>query len=338
MRYVSKDQLQRARQIDVLDYVLRNEKDNIKCVGNGFRMIDHPSIEIKRNGWRWYSRGLSGRTALDYLTNVREYSLIDAVCLLLGEWPRGNERINKQGNTVLKQPTDTKPEPSAIPSHIPQSEQHKRTPSGPPPFTVPQHYKNNNRIIAYLQSRGIDRELVLDCIRRGDLYESASHDCVFKGKNENGKAKSAAIRSTTSSFKGDAQGSDKRYSFHLPADNPSSNTVAVFESAIDSLSHQTMCLLGYIPPYGGWRLSLGGTSLLGLEYFLKNHQQVNHCIISTDNDEAGDLVAKKILELPDITSQRSLPIQGKDWNTSLQTIQRAERIEKQTRSRVQNEL
>jgi hypothetical protein len=339
MGYVSKDQLQRARQVDVLDYVLRCEANNMKRIGNGYRMIDHPSIEIKQGGWRWYSRGLHGRTALDYLTDVRGYRLADAVCLLLCEWPRGNDRFDNRLNIPQKQSTDTKPEPLAIPSNISQSEQHKKTPPAPPPFIIPRHYKNNNRVIAYLQSRGIERELILDCIRRKDLYESVSHDCVFIGRDDNGKTRYAAIRSTTSSFKGDVQCSDKRYSFLIPADNQSSNAVAVYESAIDLLSHQTMCLLGYLPPYYGWRLSLGGTSLLGLEYFLKSHSQVNHCIISTDNDEAGELAARKISELPGITSQRSPPIQGKDWNAYLQAVQRAERSEKQAmRICVQNDL
>ena len=41
-------------------------------------------------------------------------------------------------------------------------------------------------MIAYLQSRGIDKGLILDCIGRGDLYESAyRHDCIFKGKDAN---------------------------------------------------------------------------------------------------------------------------------------------------------
>jgi len=70
------------------------------------------------------------------------------------------------------------------------------------------------------------------------LYESAGrHDIIFKGKDESGKTRYAAIRSTTSGYKGDVAGSDKRYCFILPPTNPGSNAAAAFESATDALSY-----------------------------------------------------------------------------------------------------
>jgi len=70
------------------------------------------------------------------------------------------------------------------------------------------------------------------------------HDCVFKGKDENGKTQYAAIRSTTSDFKRDADGSVKKCSFLLTPDDPNRAAVAVFEAPIDALSHQTLCKQG----------------------------------------------------------------------------------------------
>ena len=155
--WVSKEQVERARQVDVLDYVLRYEPDNVKRVGAAYRMKDHPSIEIKSGKWRWYSQGLYGRSALDYLTDVRGYAFVDAVCLLIGELPQSRvyaaepkAKASKQAGAVV---ADATPERLS--------------------FIVPRHNKDNNRVIAYLQSRGIDRGLILECIRRGDLYESA---------------------------------------------------------------------------------------------------------------------------------------------------------------------
>jgi len=78
MGWVSKEQIERARQVDVLDYILRYEYDSVKRVGSAYRRRDHPSIEIKEGKWRWYSRGLYGKTALDYMTDVRGYGLVDA--------------------------------------------------------------------------------------------------------------------------------------------------------------------------------------------------------------------------------------------------------------------
>ena len=61
----------------------------------------------------------------------------------------------------------------------------------------------------------------------------------FIGKDESGTPKYAALRSTLgSTFKQDASGSDKRYSFRLLAREPT-DTVHLFEAAIDLLSYAT---------------------------------------------------------------------------------------------------
>jgi len=306
---VTKNQIERARQIDVLDYALKYEHENVKRVGGTYRMKDHPSIEIKSGKWRWYSQGLSGKTALDFLIDVRGYGLVDAVCLLLNETPQCKERPDKAASYLQKQNTmEEKPPPERL------------------PFALPRRNNNNNRAIAYLQSRGIDRDLIIACIDRDTLYESAyRHDIIFMGKDERGKTRYAAIRSTTSGFKGETAGSDKRYSFLLLPSDPDSRTVAAFESAVDSLSHQTMCKQGYIPPFDGWRLSLGGTSVSGLEHFLSRNPQVTHCFVGTDNDNAGNRIAVRVERLPNISVERIHPIQGTDWNNALQAVQKAER-------------
>jgi len=166
----------------------------------------------------------------------------------------------------------------------------------------------------------------MDCIKRGVLYESRYyHNAVFLGKDEHGKTRFAAMRSTTTRFMRDADGSDKRYGFVIPPDNPHSKHVAVFESPIDCLSHQSLCKQGYIPSFDGWRLSLGCISLAALEHFLPRHLKVTHCIICTDNDEAGDIAAAKIADIQGIASERSVPLHGKDWNDALQAVKKAER-------------
>jgi hypothetical protein len=322
LAYVSKDQLERARQIPVLDYVLQYESGNIRRVGGEYRLRDHESLAVGEKGWYWHSREIGGKTALDFLIEVRGYRLVDAACLLLGEQPHGKGRTDKPINRAPKQtmPPKAKPPPER------------------PPFTIPRHNKNNSRVIAYLQSRGIDKELIIDCISRGDLYESAyHHDCVFKGSDENGKARYAAVRSTSSAFKGDAEGSDKKCSFLLPPTNPYSDTVAVFESPIDALSHKTMSIQGHIPRFDGWRLSLGGTSVLGLEYFLGHHPLVTRCIICTDDDEAGNRTAARIAEITNTMTKRLLPPTGADWNDALLALQKAERAQNRAQASARHE-
>jgi len=312
MAWVTKDQIKRAREVDVLDYVLSYERENVKRVGNSYRMRDHPSIEVCPGKWRWYSRSINGRTALDYLTDVRGYGLVDAVCLLINEMPQ--ERHNRPESA----PSARKITPKAM-SPLTQD---KRK-----PFSLPARHINNTRVIAYLQSRGIERTLIMACIQNGSLYESAKyHNCVFVGRDDTGKARFAFQRGTMSGFKCDAEGSEKRFGFVLPPSDPNSDTVAVFEAPIDALSHKTMCYQGLFQPFDGWRLSLAGTSLSALSNFLERHAGVNHCVICTDNDEAGELAAARIAELPGITTERCVPIGGNDWNEGLLALQKAERL------------
>ncbi|MCL2081773.1 MAG: hypothetical protein FWH04_00825 [Oscillospiraceae bacterium] len=58
MADVSKDQIQRARQYDILDYILTYEPDNVRRVGNSYRLKDHPSLAVKEGGWYWHSRNI----------------------------------------------------------------------------------------------------------------------------------------------------------------------------------------------------------------------------------------------------------------------------------------
>ena len=84
MSGVSKAQIERARQIGVLDYILCYEHDNVKRVGTQYRLRDHDSLSVSDEGWFWHSQGIGGQTALDFLVCVRGYGFVDAVCLLLG--------------------------------------------------------------------------------------------------------------------------------------------------------------------------------------------------------------------------------------------------------------
>jgi len=284
---VSREQIDRAKQMDILDYILTHEPSNVKRIGRGYYLKDHDSLEISNGLWNWHSRGIGGRNVVDYLIKVREFGFVEAVRHLVGD--------------------DVSPSYTA-----PKAK--------PPPerklFVLPPRNSDNERVIAYLQSRGIDKQLILDCIRRGSLYESAGfHNCVFIGRDDNGKARFASLRGTKGNFKRDADGSDKRFGFVLPPVGADSDTVAIFESGIDCLSHQVL-----YPDFDGWRLSLGCTALAALTNFLERHRKIRHCLVCTDNDKAGNLAAARIAELPDITVARLLPPAGKDWSDTLKAV------------------
>ena len=285
---VNREQINQAKQVDILEYLLRNEPNNLHRVGKAYYLKDHDSLEISNGLWHWHSQGIGGRSVVDYLIKVRGFSFVEAVQHLTG-------------NDVPSLNIAPKSEPPTKLDH--------------PVFTLPPRNKDNERVVAYLQGRGVTKSLVLDCINRGSLYESGDmwHNCVFVGRDDNGKARFASLRGAMGDFKRDIEGSDKRYGFVLLPMDQYSNSIAVFESAIDALSHQVVC-----PGFKGWRLSLGCTALTALTNFLERHKGITDCIICTDADQAGNIAAAKIKEIKGIQTTRLLPPKGKnDWNDAL---------------------
>ena len=185
-----------------------------------------------------------------------------------------------------------------------------------------------DRVIAYLMDRGIDRPLIEACINHKLLYESADyHNAVFVGYDREGVARYAAIRGTRGSYKGEATGSDKRFSFSLclPRQPP---TVHVFESAIDLLSYATLEHRAGRDWRGDALLSLAGVFKqkrekvipVALAQFLANHPSVKTVCLHLDNDEIGRSAAKGIIEgLSDQPYEvvNQPPSRGKDVNDQL---------------------
>ena len=143
MGWVTNEQIERAKQIDVLDYILKTEPQNIHRIGREYRLKDHPSLAVSPGKWYWHSRRIGGKTPVGYLTDVRGYSFVDAVCAVLNERTVEHTTINK----------------------IESSPERK-------PFTLPLRNRDNKRVIAYLRSRGIDKDIILACIDRGVLFET----------------------------------------------------------------------------------------------------------------------------------------------------------------------
>ena len=166
MPYLSKDQIAAAREMDLLTYLRRFEPQELVHIGGDtYATRTHDSLKISNGKWCWWSRGIGGTNALDYLTTVEGVSFLDAVQRILGELPR----------------VPTKSEPTAP---LPKTE-----------FTLPPKHADTRRVFAYLRSRGIDAEIINHCIKHGQLYEDAErHNCVFVGY-EHGKPAYGCLRS-----------------------------------------------------------------------------------------------------------------------------------------------
>lgn len=294
------EQIAKAKEWDVLDYMMRYEPDNLKkCGPHEYCTVEHSSLKISNGKWHWFSQDMGGKTALSFLTDVRKIGFVEAVELLC----------------------DGRGLPPPV-SHQPSLEQKKI------PFVLPKPAKYATYAVRYLQRRGISPDIVAMCIHSGFLYESQKHhNCVFVGRDETDKARFACMRGTNGDFKLDVAGSDKRYSFYLPAKNPNCTAVSFSEAPIDTLSVATLRKAAL----GGddWRdchyLSLGGTALRALEHFLETHPKVNRVYGCVDNDEAGMKCLAKAKELLASYSRRiefrSCPPPeryGKDYNEMLQ--------------------
>ena len=238
---------------------------------------------------------------MDYLMKVRGIGFVEAVQQLTGEGM------------------------ATIP--VPQTEQKTQS----KPLYLPPKHENCNQVIAYLRKRGINRRVIQDCIDAGLLYESAPyHNAVFIGRDENGKPRYAACRSTMgSSFKRDASGSDKRFSFRLLAQKPCTS-VHLFEAAIDLLSFATylqhknrdyrienlLSLSGVYQPKADIKSS---KIPVALSEFLKKNPSVRTIYLHLDNDKAGRLSTAALTEL--LKSEYEIvdapPPIGKDVNDFL---------------------
>ena len=298
MPFISPEDILQAKQMDLLTYLQNYEPNElVRVSANTYCTREHDSLKISNGKWHWFSRGFGGTTALDYLIKVKDYSFVQAVETILGR------------SAVM----------SPIVKQAPKSEPRK--------LLLPPPNSSADRVVRYLKGRGIHPVIIDHCLRNRSLYESADyHSAVFIGRDKDGNARYGAIRGTKGAYKGEATGSDKHYSFSI-AENPASDTVHVFESAIDLMSFATLRLFDG----GSWRennmLSLAGVFKtkrtdvvpMALQQYLSEHPQVKSLHLHLDNDEigrgavagiaAGLNGAYEIFDEP--------PVYGKDYNEQL---------------------
>ena len=296
--HFSQEEVQQARQVDLLTYLKQNDPDElVRESSRTFCTREHDSLKINNGKWYWFSRGIGGISALDYLIKVRGLTFSQAVGSVLGKAPY------------------SPPDPYIRDSHVPKR------------LILPEKNNTAEHVISYLTERGIHPEIIRHCLDRNLLYESRGlSNAVFVGHDSKGRPRYAAIRSTTSPYKGDAAGSDKHYSFQLTGlgDN---RHLHVFESAIDLLSYATLLRMRECDWNKDALLSLAGVyhmtrkSVLpiALEKYLEEHPDTVFIHLHLDNDEAGRSATKGIRESLDSRYKvlNEPPECGKDVNDQL---------------------
>ena len=299
--YYSKEDIKRAKEIDLLSYLRKVNPNELVYDGrNTYSTKTHDSLKISNGMWYWFSRGIGGKTALEYLIQVEKFKFTDAVAHLIGK------KIE-----IKKQPLTEKNKIEKL--------------------KLPQKNSNNNKIIYYLRRRGISANIIDECISRELIYQDYPYNnVIFVGYDDKNNPRYAGIRGTNDKrFMGESYGSDKEYSFKLLS-NIKKNDVHLFESAIDLLSFATLKELKNEKWYEENLLSLAGIYKPSKEIseskipstltnFLKKNSNIDTIFLHFDNDNAGRLATKtiqyflsdsyKIIDEP--------PIIGKDFNDFL---------------------
>ena len=74
MGYVTPEQITQAKELDLLTYLQRYDPHELVHVGgNTYCTREHDSLKISNGKWNWFSRGIGGKTALDYLIKVQGF-------------------------------------------------------------------------------------------------------------------------------------------------------------------------------------------------------------------------------------------------------------------------
>lgn len=171
MPCVTKEQVAAARRMTAIEFLRRYRADDlVKSSARGeFELKSHDSFKINGESslWHWKSRGIGGKSALDYLVHVEGCSFVEAVQLLCDE------------------------QPAFIPQNHADVERQRL------PFKPPEKSPTTTRVEAYLRCRGISQPVIDHCLKAGILYESLPyHNCVFVGRDETGTPRYAALRGT----------------------------------------------------------------------------------------------------------------------------------------------
>ena len=319
MPYIPPEIVEKAKEMDVLTYLQNYEPNELVKVGNGtYSTKTHDSIRISNGLWNWFSRGVGGKNAVSYLMKVKNYSFLDAIQTIIG-------------NVSVKQPV------------IYREEKKEKT-----EFVLPLKSINSERAKRYLVKRGIDLEIINECINSGLIYESEpNHNVVFLGTDEEKKYKYAFFRGTNDTrFMGESKGSDKAYTFRLLSNNESER-VHLFESAIDLLSYATLLKMKNIDWKNENMISLGGVNKPSKEQevndkipiaiikFLENNSNIKQIYLHFDNDEIGKKASKALMEKLsnkyEVIDNR--PPVGKDCNDYLKYVLDFQNINRQANNK-----
>ena len=279
MQY-TEEQIARANQTDLVSFLKAQGEQLVKS-GREYRWKKHDSVTVSENRWYRHSQSKGGYP-VDFVMEFYYATFPEAVKMLIGEEGEGRQ---------------------------------KSCPAPSKDFRLPEKNEDNKMIVKYLtESRELEKNLVMEWIVRGDIYEEKKHhNVVFVGRDVDGIPRYAHCRGTGEmKYRGDVAGSDKSFGFCYKGTD---NQLFVFEAAIDLLS-----FIQLFPK--DWKkrsyLSLGGVSSVALMAFLSERPQITSVFLCLDNDQAGNEACEKLAgEISERYSVIRLKPSRKDWNEIL---------------------
>ena len=292
--HFTKEQREQARRTDLANFLVsRGEK--VKKSGSEYEWLDG-SQKVTIRGHLWYHQyEQKGGDAVDFVRRFYNKDYAEAVQMLL----------NENGGQIITSPTI--------------ESVHK-------PFELPPRNDRMSKVFSYLLlTRGIDKDVLFEFVRKKMIYESAYyHNAVFVGYDSSGKPRHAHKRGTVTSnpYKGNVAGSQPEYSFHW---HGTSDKIFLFEAPIDMLSYISMHKENWQEHSYAASCSVSDRVLFQC---LNDNPNIKNVFLCFDNDEAGQTANKRIadkLNSMNIKSEILIPTH-KDWNEDILNGERTDEI------------
>lgn len=292
--HFTKEQREQARRTDLANFLI-SQGEKVKKSGSEYEWLDG-SQKVTIRGHLWYHQyEQKGGDAIDFIRKFYNKDYAEAVQMLLSNY--GGQIVNLQ-----------------------TTEREQK------PFILPPRNDRMSRVFSYLLlTRGIDKDVLFEFVRKKMIYESAYyHNAVFVGYDSSGKPRHAHKRGTVTSnpYKGNVAGSQPEYSFHW---HGTSEKLFLFEAPIDMLSYISM-------HKENWKehsyVASCSVSDRVLFQCLKDNPNIKNVCLCFDNDEVGQKANKRIAEkLNSMNIQNEILIPThKDWNEDILNGERTDEI------------
>lgn len=292
--HFTKEQREQARRTDLANFLI-SHGEKVRKSGSEYEWLDGPQ-KVTIRGHLWYHQyEQKGGDAIDFVRRFYNKDYAEAVEMLL----------NNCGGQIITSP--------------PIEKEHKT-------FELPPRNDRMSRVFSYLLlTRGIDKNVLFEFVRKKMIYESADyHNAVFVGYDSNGKPRHAHKRGpvTSNPYKGNVAGSQPEYNFHF---NGTSDKIFLFEAPIDMLSYISMHKENWQEHSYAASCSVSDMVLFQC---LNDNPNIKNVFLCFDNDEAGQTAKKRIADkLNKLNIQNEILIPThKDWNEDILNGERTDEI------------